>query len=138
MYLLGCDIGSSSVKVSLIDGETGNSTASSFYPKEEMEITAVRPGWAEQDPELWWKNLKLALREVLQRSQVNPEAIESIGISYQMHGLVMVDKNRQVNRPSIIWCDSRATVSGNLAFSEIGNERCLASLLNSPGNFTAS
>ena len=138
MYLLGFDIGSSSVKVSLIDGETGNSTASSFYPKEEMEITAVRPGWAEQDPELWWKNLKLALREVLQRSQVNPEAIESIGISYQMHGLVMVDKNRQVIRPSIIWCDSRATGIGNLAFSEIGKERCLASLLNSPGNFTSS
>lgn len=138
MYLLGFDIGSSSVKVSLIDGETGNSVASSFYPKEEMEIIALRPGWAEQDPALWWENLKLALREVLKSSGVNPESIESIGISYQMHGLVMVNKNRQVIRPSIIWCDSRATGIGDQAFNEIGEERCLTNLLNSPGNFTAS
>ncbi len=133
MYLLGFDIGSSSVKVSLIDGETGNSVASSFYPKEEMEIIALRPGWAEQDPALWWKNLKLALRDVLKSSGVNPESIESIGISYQMHGLVMVNKNRQVIRPSIIWCDSRATEIGDQAFNEIGEERCLTNLLNSPG-----
>src|SRR5690554_4231192 len=138
MYLLGFDIGSSSVKVSLIDGETGNSVASSFYPKEEMEIIALRPGWAEQDPALWWENLKLSLRDVLKSSGVNPESIESIGISYQMHGLVMVNKNRQVIRPSIIWCDSRATGIGDQAFNEIGEERCLTNLLNSPGNFTAS
>lgn len=138
MYLLGFDIGSSSVKVSLINGETGNCTASSFYPKEEMHITAVRPGWAEQDPEIWWKNLKLALADVLNKSGINPEAIMSIGISYQMHGLVMTDKNKQVIRPSIIWCDSRAASIGDKAFQEIGTERCLSNMLNSPGNFTAS
>ncbi len=138
MYLLGFDIGSSSVKVSLLNGETGNCEASSFYPKAEMKITAHQAGWAEQEPELWWKNLKLALADVLNETKVNPEKIESIGISYQMHGLVMVDKNQQVLRPSIIWCDSRAASIGDKAFEEIGGQRCLTNLLNSPGNFTAS
>jgi xylulokinase len=138
MYLLGLDIGSSSVKVSLVNGENGNCLASSFYPKEEMQITAHQAGWAEQEPELWWKNLKLALADVLKESKVNPESIESIGISYQMHGLVMVDKNQEVIRPSIIWCDSRAAAIGDKAFEDIGSQRCLSSLLNSPGNFTAS
>jgi xylulokinase len=138
MYLLGFDIGSSSVKVSLVNGENGACEASSFYPKEEMRITAQQPDWAEQEPELWWKNLKLALADVLKESQVSKEEIESIGISYQMHGLVMVDKKQQVIRPSIIWCDSRAASIGDRAFDEIGGPRCLSSLLNSPGNFTAS
>jgi len=138
MYLLGFDIGSSSVKVSLIDGEKGNLVSSSFYPKQEMKITAHKAGWAEQEPELWWNNLKLALAHVMAESRVDPENIESIGISYQMHGLVMVDKNREVIRPSIIWCDSRAAAYGEKAFEEIGSQRCLTNLLNSPGNFTAS
>jgi len=138
MYLLGFDIGSSSVKVSLVNGESGECAASAFYPKQEMKITALRPGWAEQEPDLWWQNLKLALTDVLASSKVEPGKIGAIGISYQMHGLVMVDKNRQVIRPSIIWCDSRAAQIGDRAFSEIGSERCLSHLLNSPGNFTAS
>lgn len=138
MYLLGFDIGSSSVKVSLLDGKNGNCVASSFHPKQEMKITAHKAGWAEQEPELWWKNLKLALTDVLNESKVNPENIRSIGISYQMHGLVMVDKNHEVIRPSIIWCDSRAAAIGDKAFTEIGGQRCLTNLLNSPGNFTAS
>lgn len=138
MHLLGFDIGSSSVKVSLVDGENGNCIASSFHPKQEMKITAHKAGWAEQEPELWWENLKLALADVFAESKVNPESIDSIGISYQMHGLVIVDKNQEVIRPSIIWCDSRATGIGNKAFDEIGGQRCLTNLLNSPGNFTAS
>lgn len=138
MYLLGFDIGSSSVKVSLINGETGDCAGSAFYPKQEMKITAVKPGWAEQEPELWWANLKLALADVMAQSKVNPKDIDSIGISYQMHGLVAVDKYKQVLRPSIIWCDSRAAEIGNKAFAEIGEEKCLSNLLNSPGNFTAS
>ncbi|HSH19774.1 MAG TPA: FGGY family carbohydrate kinase [Draconibacterium sp.] len=138
MHLLGFDIGSSSVKVSLINGENGNCIASSFQPKQEMKITAHKAGWAEQDPELWWLNLKLALSDVLNESKVNPESIQSIGISYQMHGLVMIDKNQEVIRPSIIWCDSRAAAIGDRAFDEIGGQRCLTNLLNSPGNFTAS
>ncbi|HCE56498.1 MAG TPA: carbohydrate kinase [Prolixibacteraceae bacterium] len=138
MYLLGFDIGSSSVKASLMNGENGECVASSFYPKQEMKITAHQAGWAEQEPELWWANLKLALADVLNESKVNTDNILSIGISYQMHGLVMVDKNHQVLRPSIIWCDSRAAAYGDKAFQEIGGQRCLSSLLNSPGNFTAS
>lgn len=138
MYLLGFDIGSSSVKVSLVNGENGNCVASSFYPKQEMKITAHKAGWAEQEPEQWWANLKLALADVLKTSKIDSQNIDSIGISYQMHGLVMVDKNQNVIRPSIIWCDSRATEFGDKAFNEIGGQRCLTNLLNSPGNFTAS
>lgn len=138
MHLLGFDIGSSSVKVSLIEGHSGELIATSFYPKEEMKITAHRAGWAEQEPELWWKNLKLALAEVMQQSSVDPQSIASVGISYQMHGLVMIDKNHEVIRPSIIWCDSRAAAIGDRAFEVIGGQRCLTNLLNSPGNFTAS
>jgi xylulokinase len=138
MYLLGFDIGSSSVKASLINGETGDCLGSAFYPKQEMKITAIKPGWAEQDPEAWWTNLKLALADVLGQARVDVKAIDSIGISYQMHGLVAVDKNKQVLRPSIIWCDSRAAEIGAKAFVEIGEEKCLSNLLNSPGNFTAS
>jgi xylulokinase len=103
-----------------------------------MKITALQAGWAEQAPELWWENLKLAIHEVMNTSKVEPKTIDSIGISYQMHGLVVVDKNRKVLRPSIIWCDSRAAVYGNKAFTDLGEQTCLANLLNSPGNFTAS
>ena len=138
MYLLGIDVGSSSVKASIVDGASGKCVASAFYPKQEMKITALQPGWAEQSPELWWENLKLAIRDVLNSSKAAPERIDSIGISYQMHGLVVVDKNQKVLRPSIIWCDSRAAVYGNKAFTDLGEQDCLASLLNSPGNFTAS
>jgi xylulokinase len=138
MYLLGIDVGSSSVKASIVDGTTGKCMASAFYPKQEMKITALQAGWAEQAPELWWENLKLALKEVLNISKVEPKTIDSIGISYQMHGLVVVDKHRKVLRPSIIWCDSRAAVYGNKAFTDLGEQVCLSSLLNSPGNFTAS
>ncbi len=138
MYLLGIDIGSSSVKASVVEGASGKCVASAFYPKQEMKITALQAGWAEQAPELWWENLKLAISEVLNSSKVEPKTIDSIGISYQMHGLVVIDKNRKVLRPSIIWCDSRAAVYGNKAFADLGEQACLASLLNSPGNFTAS
>lgn len=138
MYFLGYDVGSSSVKASLINGETGECVASDFFPKQEMKITANKAGWAEQHPDLWWENLKLANKSVLATSGVDPKNIEAIGISYQMHGLVVVDKDKNVLRPSIIWCDSRATEIGDKAFDSLGGQRCLSSLLNSPGNFTAS
>jgi len=138
MYLLGIDIGSSSVKASILNGETGEIAGTSFYPKNEMTIVAKKSGWAEQQPELWWENLKLALLEAKSLAKISGEEIVAIGISYQMHGLVVVDKQQNVLRPSIIWCDSRATEIGNKAFNEIGNEKCLNTLLNSPGNFTAS
>ena len=136
MYLIGYDIGSSSVKASILDAGSGKTLASAFYPREEMLITALQPGWAEQDPELWWTNLRLATAEVL--NQVDATLIRAVGISYQMHGLVMIDKNREVIRPSIIWCDSRAVPYGDKAFLDMGPEKCLSHLLNSPGNFTAS
>ena len=138
MYLLGFDIGSSSVKVSLVESESGRCEASAYYPKQEMKITAEKAGWAEQDPQLWWENTKMALAEVLRTSCVSVSDIKAIGISYQMHGLVAVDNNQKVLRPAIIWCDSRAAGIGAKALQEIGTEHCLSHLLNSPGNFTAS
>lgn len=138
MYLLGYDVGSSSVKASLIDAETGRSVASAFHPKKEMKIAAPMAGWAEQDPDQWWTNLILATNDVLQSSELNPSSIKAIGIAYQMHGLVLVDKDHKLLRSSIIWCDSRAVTHGDHAMNSLGEEQCLSHLLNSPGNFTAS
>ena len=138
MCLLGCDVGSSSVKVSVVDKETGLIIGSDFYPKEEAPIKASRPGWAEQNPEDWWSYLKIAMRSALEKANVSGKDVKAIGISYQMHGLVIVDKKLQVLRPSLIWCDSRAVTYGDLAFKNIGEKFCLSHLLNSPGNFTAS
>lgn len=138
MYLLGYDIGSSSVKASLVDAGTGKCVSSAFFPKTEAEIIAVKLGWAEQDPESWWGNLKLSTRAVMGQSGVAAADIKAIGISYQMHGLVCVDRDGRVLRPAIIWCDSRGVPYGRKAFETIGREECLSHLLNSPGNFTAS
>lgn len=138
MYLLGYDLGSSSVKASLVSIETGVCIASAFSPKEEMPMLASQAGWAEQEPDMWWKNIVAATQECLEASNVHKDSIAAIGISYQMHGLVIIDKDGKPLRPSIIWCDSRAVSIGADAFKSIGQERCLASMLNSPGNFTAS
>ncbi len=139
MFLLGYDVGSSSVKASLVDAETGKCVATAFYPKTEAPIISKQPGWAEQDPALWLGNLKLATADVLsQASAVNPKDIKAIGISYQMHGLVCVDKDLNVLRPAIIWCDSRAVPYGQKAWEQLGKDYCLPHLLNSPGNFTAA
>ena len=138
MYLLGYDVGSSSVKACLVEAESGKIIASDFFPKVEMKIIAQKPGWAEQEPESWWANLKLAHESVLSQAGINADEIKAIGISWQMHGLVLVDKNKRVLRPAIIWCDSRAVPYGEKAFAAIGKEKCLSHLLNSPGNFTAA
>lgn len=138
MYLLGYDIGSSSVKAALVDASTGVCVASDFFPKNEAPIKALRQGWAEQDPESWWNYLKEATASVLVRSGVDPADIKAIGISYQMHGLVAVDRDLNVLRNAIIWCDSRGVPYGEKAFNELGAEVCLPRLLNSPGNFTAA
>lgn len=122
----------------MLDVESGETISSAQYPEREMEITALKPGWAEQDPEMWYQNLKKACQKAMAKDGVKKEKIKAIGISYQMHGLVIVDKNGKVLRPSIIWCDSRAAQYGAKAFEELGEEWCLQNLLNSPGNFTAS
>jgi xylulokinase len=137
-YLLGFDVGSSSVKASLVNAESGKCVASAFFPEKEAPIMAVKAGWAEQDPESWWNYAKLSLQKIMSQTSVKGEDIMAIGISYQMHGLVCVDKNLKALRPSIIWCDSRAVPYGERAFSDLGSEQCLSHLLNSPGNFTAA
>lgn len=138
MLLLGIDLGSSSVKVSVMEGKTGECRASAFYPKDEMKIIASKPGWAEQDPEAWWSNLKAAVADCNKQLGDEKKRIGAIGISYQMHGLVVVDKDFKVLRPSIIWCDGRAVEYGEKAFKTLGKDFCLSRLLNSPGNFTAT
>ena len=137
-YLLGFDVGSSSVKASLVNADSGECAASAFFPEREAPITAVKAGWAEQDPQMWWDNAKLSLKKIMAETGATADEIKAIGISYQMHGLVCVDKEQKVLRPSIIWCDSRAVPYGEKAFNELGAEQCLGHLLNSPGNFTAA
>ena len=138
MYLLGFDIGSRSVKAALVDATTGICLEHAHSPVGSMAMEAPQIGWAEQDPECWWRNVLRAAREVIHEADIDASRVKAIGISYQMHGLVMVDKNREVLRPSIIWCDSRAAEIGNQAFLDLGQKHCLEHLLNSPGNFTAS
>ncbi len=137
-YLLGFDVGSSSVKASLVDIDSGECAASAFYPEHEAPIKALKAGWAEQSPEMWWTNAKLALAKIMADTGAKGEDIRGIGISYQMHGLVCVDRNGQPLRDSIIWCDSRAVPYGERAWQRLGADYCLSHLLNSPGNFTAA
>lgn len=139
MYYLGFDIGSSSIKAALVDGESGKVINVVQYPQTEMEILSRQPGWAEQHPEDWWKNTIQATHRLLQDQprQVRDQII-GIGISYQMHGLVLIDEKQKVLRPSIIWCDGRAVETGNEALTNLGEEKCYLRLLNAPGNFTAS
>lgn len=138
MYLLGYDIGSSSIKVSIVDADTQSSLGVCSYPKKEMGMISHQIGWAEQQPEEWWKHACDATKDLLSSTGIDPTKIKSIGISYQMHGLVCVDKDQNVIRPSIIWCDSRSVDIGNDAFESLGEEFCYNHYLNSPGNFTAS
>jgi xylulokinase len=124
------------VKASLVNTQTGEVAAGAFFPEREMAIASVKAGWAEQDPEDWWSNLKRAARAVMTAAHARPADVAAIGLSYQMHGLVLTDDRQQVVRNAIIWCDSRAVPYGEKAFATLGSERCLRSLLNSPGNFT--
>jgi xylulokinase len=135
--LLGFDLGSSSVKVSAVDAETGKSIGAAAQPEVEMPMISIQPGWAEQEPELWWTHAVNATKQLLTKANIRKDEIIAIGISYQMHGLVLVDKNQHVLRPSIIWCDSRAVQIGEKASQELGDYASM-NLLNSPGNFTAS
>ena len=136
--LLGYDVGSSSIKATLMDSVTGQVLATATSPEKELDIIAEKPGWAEQHPEVWWDHVKLAAGKIKDKAKFEATDVKAIGISYQMHGLVLVDKNKNVLRPSIIWCDSRAVQIGQKAAAEIGEQKCLENLLNLPGNFTAS
>lgn len=138
MLLLGIDIGTSSVKVSIVNAETRQCIASAQYPESEASITSLQPGWAEQSPETWWQYTIQTIQKLNEYKNYDPQDIAAIGIGYQMHGLVVVDKNQNVLRDSIIWCDSRAVEIGDNAFNKIGADTCSSCLLNSPGNFTAS
>lgn len=138
MNYLGIDIGSSFIKVALVNGDTLQAIGYSQTPSKELEIIAHRPGWAEQDPETWWQQLVSACGDLKSRFPDAFAGVGSIGIAYQMHGLVLTDENFKPLRPAIIWCDSRAVDIGNQAFNDLGNENCLSRFLNSPGNFTAS
>jgi len=136
--LLGYDVGSSSIKATLMDADTGQVLAAATSPDKELEIVAKQLGWAEQDPAVWWEHVKTATKMIQTQAEFDAGDVHAIGISYQMHGLVVVDKNKQVLRPSIIWCDSRAVQIGEQAATDIGEEKCLRKLFNLPGNFTAS
>lgn len=138
MLLLGIDIGTSSVKVSVVDALTQKCMGWAQYPEKEATVISHQSGWAEQSPDMWWEYVQLAVLKLHALRKYDSQDISAIGIAYQMHGLVMVDKSQNVLRNSIIWCDSRAVEIGEQAFESIGKEKCLSHLLNSPGNFTAS
>jgi len=138
MYTLGLDIGSSAVKASLLEVESGRCAGSASFPEQEMKISAPRPGWAEQDPEEWWRNALLAVRKILNDNGIPAAGVAAIGIAYQMHGLVAVDRSMKPLRPAIIWCDSRAVESGEALLATAGEKKCFEHLLNAPGNFTLS
>jgi xylulokinase len=138
LFLLGIDLGTSSIKASLVDARSGAQVAAASSPEQEMAMNAPQPGWAEQDPELWWEHTKQAIHKIISQSRVDSAKIGSIGIAYQMHGLVIVDRNHKVLRPAIIWCDGRAVKIGERAYRMLGEDFCKQHFLNSPGNFTAS
>ena len=138
MLLLGIDLGTSSIKVSVIDSQTQQCLCTVQYPETETAIIAEHPGWAEQSPDTWWENVQQAIIKANSTGLYDSKSVGAIGIAYQMHGLVLVNREHKVLRNSIIWCDSRAVEIGNSAFQTIGQEKCLGNLLNSPGNFTAS
>ena len=136
MYFLGIDLGSSSIKLSVLDAENGTTVAAVSVPEFEMEIVAPAFGWAEQDPEQWWQYVQTGIKTLGKTADL--KKIAGIGIAYQMHGLVLVDDNLNTVRPSIIWCDSRAADLGNAAYDALGHEFSQGLILGSPGNFTAS
>jgi len=138
MLLLGIDVGTSSIKVAIVDAATQQCLASAHYPEQEAPIKSLKAGWAEQSPNDWWSFTKLALQKAHASGNYNPTDIKAIGIAYQMHGLVVVNKEQEVLRDSIIWCDSRAVEFGDLAYQALGTDTCSSCLLNAPGNFTAS
>ncbi len=138
MYLLGYDIGSSTIKTALMDAQTQEVLKVIQYPERDMDMISRQIGWAEQHPEIWWQHLCYSTQRMLTETRIDPKLIQGIGIAYQMHGLVLLDQDQQVLRPAIIWCDSRASSIGKQAFMEMGEDYCLRNLLNSPGNFTAS
>ena len=138
MLLLGIDLGTSAVKVSVIDAHTQQILSSATWPETEVSILAPQPGWAEQSPDLWWENVKGAILKCHEKGNYDSKDIAAIGIAYQMHGLVLTNSANNCIRNSIIWCDSRAVETGDQAFRDLGPEYCLSHLLNSPGNFTAS
>jgi len=138
MYLIGYDIGSSSIKTALVRADTREVVDLIQYPEQEMDMISRQKGWAEQQPELWWRYLCLSTKKIIKKNKIKSKDILSIGISYQMHGLVIVNKDKRVLRPAIIWCDSRSVSIGDRAFDDLGHEHCLSHYQNSPGNFTAS
>lgn len=138
MLLLGIDVGTSSIKVSVVDSQTQQAIAAASYPDTETEIISIQTGWAEQSPEMWWQHVQQAIKRLGTNNKINLSEVGAIGIAYQMHGLVVIDKDQNVLRNSIIWCDSRAVSLGEDAFKAIGEQHALSHLLNSPGNFTAA
>lgn len=134
-YLLGIDIGTSGTKTVLFD-EAGNTIASALgeYPLYQPNV-----GWAEQDPEDWWKATFSTIKAVLGKSGVNPSDVKGVGLSGQMHGAVLLDKDNQVLRKAIIWCDQRSSAECDQITSIIGKERLIEITANPAlTGFTAS
>ena len=133
-YVLGIDIGTSGTKTVLFD-ETGAVISSSTV---EYPLYQPHNGWAEQKPEDWWDAVQKTVQAVLGKSGILPEQIKGIGLSGQMHGLVMLDKDNKVLRPSIIWCDQRTGQECKEIEAKVGRKRLIEITANPALNvFTA-
>lgn len=134
-YLIGVDLGTSATKTVLFD-EEGQIIASAA---KEYPLSQPENGWAEQDPYDWADATEETIRSVLKVSEVAPEDVKGIGISGQMHGLVMLDEQNEVIRPSIIWCDQRTGEECKEITRRVGLDRLMAITANPAlTGFTAS
>jgi xylulokinase len=122
MKLLGIDTGTSGTRAVLLDaaGRVASSATAEHAP-----ISSLRPGWAEQDPHGWWNAACRAIPECLARAGVSPGEIDGIGLTGQMHGLVLLGSDSEVLRPSIIWCDQRTEAECRAITEKVGAQRLI-------------
>ena len=127
MYSLGIDIGTGGSRALLVDAQ-GKVVAGFTAPHEEM--TMERPMWAEQRPENWWDAAQKAVQGVLKEAGVGGEAVRAVGLSGQMHGLVLLDAANAVVRPSLIWCDQRSQPQVDFINQTVGKSNVVAHTAN--------
>jgi xylulokinase len=119
-YWLGLDIGTTGSRAVIMDEE---GTVRAAASGDHAPMKQLQPTWAEQDPEDWWHAAQEAIRAALRQADIRGSDIVGIGLSGQMHGVVLLDEHHQVVRPSIIWCDQRSQAQADWFTAKIGEER---------------
>ncbi|MFW6097130.1 MAG: xylulokinase [Chloroflexota bacterium] len=119
---LGIDVSTTATKALLID-EVGDVVASASTP---YEFSTPRPLWSEQDPQLWWDGARSSIRQALDEADAGGEDVRAIGLTGQMHGLVLLDEAGEVLRPAILWNDQRTGAECDEIRNRLGKERLIA------------